>query len=248
MKDSDLHIQLVLDKSGSMEGQQARVVSGINELLDDQRKQSKVLEARTTVGMIQFDYSSRTIWAPSDIREVKPLTLSDYQPSGGTALYDGVAQGIIDVLTMKERAKKVLFVIQTDGEENSSKIWTEVILAPLIMATREAGWAFLFLGADQGAWTQAARMGISAGSTVNYTNTANWTARGMKGVYSAASASATSFRSGTVTADTLGRGFEASVTDVVSPSETKVVDVTTPSTNFISPRTILAQTSSSEKV
>ena len=207
MKTTDLLIALVLDKSGSMWPSQSAVISAINEFLDDQTRQTKLLESRTLVSMVQFNTLATVVYAPRNILEVPRLTAETYSPTGGTALYDGVAKAILDIDSLAERPHKVLVVIQTDGEENASREWSEKTLMPLIKAKQEGGWGFLFMGADHASWAQAAKMGIHAGSTITYTATNDWHSRGYTGVAMAASASATNFRVGTYANTNLSTSF-----------------------------------------
>jgi hypothetical protein len=100
-------------------------------------------------------------------------------PRGGTALLDSVALEIIQtgidlaVLPEDERPEHVIFVIVTDGEENSSHHFDLEQVKEMIEEQKSAyKWEFLFLGADTAAW-----MGKALGSTfsTSYTNDAHGT-------------------------------------------------------------------------
>ena len=62
-----------------------------------------------------------------DIRAVAPLSEADYRVGGGTALLDAIGCTMEKICAVQKqtvedyRAEKVLFVIITDGEENSSR-------------------------------------------------------------------------------------------------------------------------------
>jgi hypothetical protein len=68
-----------------------------------------------------------------------------------------------------DRPGKVIFVIQTDGQENSSKIYSEQKIREMIKHQGDVyGWTFTFLGADQDAWSNS--LGIAKGNTISYDN------------------------------------------------------------------------------
>ena len=70
----------------------------------------------------------------------------------------------------EDRPAKTLFVITTDGMENSSHRYSFDDIKRLIEKQKERGWEFLFLGANIDSVEVSGRMGISARRTVNYHN------------------------------------------------------------------------------
>lgn len=67
------------------------------------------------------------------------------------------------------RAEKVLLVIITDGEENSSREYSaEKIKAQIERQKKNYGWDFIFLGANIDAVETAGRFGISPDRAQNY--------------------------------------------------------------------------------
>jgi ADP-heptose:LPS heptosyltransferase len=86
---------------------------------------------------------------------------------GLTALCDAVGTTIekFAAIRKKEKGKpspdKVLFVVITDGEENSSKEYTASKVKKLIRKREKTdGWEFLFLGANIDAAEEAEKIGI----------------------------------------------------------------------------------------
>ena len=72
---------------------------------------------------------------------------------GCTALLDAVGTAIEKMENVQKhlpedhRAGKIIFVITTDGLENSSEHFTQEQIKRKIEAKKECGWEFLFLGA-----------------------------------------------------------------------------------------------------
>ena len=67
------------------------------------------------------------------------------------------------------RAEKMMFVIITDGEENSSREYTsDKIKAQIEHQKTKYGWEFIFLGANIDAVQTAERFGISADRAIDY--------------------------------------------------------------------------------
>lgn len=107
--------------------------------------------------------------------EVKPLTKDDYSARGGTALLDAVGR-TIDNLGVRlsntpeeERPEHVIFVITTDGEENSSMSYSLQKVREMIAHQQEKySWQFIFLGANMDAVSEAGKLGISAKYAANF--------------------------------------------------------------------------------
>src|ERR1051326_3175506 len=121
-----IYIYVVLDKSGSMLSIKDQIISGFNEFLQGQKQD--YLEhpefGDIFLSLIQFDTEVNTIYENEPILNVKKLSNSTYKPRGNTALFDAIATGIF-TLEKVEKDAKLLLVIQTDGEENSSKRFTK---------------------------------------------------------------------------------------------------------------------------
>ena len=69
-----------------------------------------------------------------------------------------------------ERPGKVLFVVLTDGEENSSRRYSQMMIADRIEHQRKKyGWEFVFLGANQDAIMTARGPPIPTRAAMSYT-------------------------------------------------------------------------------
>src|SRR5688572_6728484 len=80
-------INVILDKSGSMESKRADVIGGFNAFVAEQRKAPG--RARLIVTQFNTDVTPPTPAVPID--EVLPLTPERYTPGGNTALFDAIA-------------------------------------------------------------------------------------------------------------------------------------------------------------
>ena len=160
------YINVILDKSGSMQSVLTDTIGGFNTWLDAQRK-AKGSQALT---LTLFDTGLETS-RYDDLLACPHLTEKSYIPSGMTALLDAIGHVINTVPT---KAKKVLVVIITDGYENSSHEYTRDAIKALIKAKEEAGWTFAYLGASQAGFDEAGHLGISLRS--HYSPTGKGTA------------------------------------------------------------------------
>ena len=88
-----------------------------------------------------------------------------YRPDGATPLYDAIGQAM-DLLEPYEG--QVLFIIQTDGEENSSQHVTRKDVLRRVAEKTAAGWQFIYLGCDIDAMGRGGDLGIAAGNTMSY--------------------------------------------------------------------------------
>lgn len=157
MKSKITHIIFLLDRSGSMGGLEDDTIGGFNSLM---KKQCE-LEGETRATVVLFDDEYEVIWDDADAREIR-LTDKEYYVRGTTALLDAVGKTIHT--HSKKLAEKqtdhVLFVITTDGMENASREYTFPQVKKMIQQQQEAGWEFLFLGANIDAVEEASNIGI----------------------------------------------------------------------------------------
>jgi hypothetical protein len=161
-------VTLVVDRSGSMAVVQAEAESGINHFIESQRKQ----EGECLLSLIQFDTEYEFVHQAVPISQVGHYTLS---PRGMTALLDAVGRGVnetgerLAALEEGDRPGLVVFVIVTDGKENSSQEFSKSQIKEMIERQQgEYSWKFTFLGANQDAFAEAAGMGIRADGTADF--------------------------------------------------------------------------------
>ena len=152
-------INFVLDKSGSMGVAWRGTIDGFNTFLHEQ--QAVPSDAWLSLTLFDTSFDARLVaWG---LRDVPDLGSRDnpYTTGGNTALFDAVGVTIegTDVWLQRhpwfgERQGRVVCTILTDGEENSSKRWTQAAINDLIQAKQEQGWEFVFLGAGGSAWLE----------------------------------------------------------------------------------------------
>lgn len=172
MKEGYTHISLVLDKSGSMRTILGDTIGGFNTFLVGQKETAKEGD---TFSLLQFSTTQEYTYKLAHIQDVQELNDKNFKPSGGTALLDAVADAIRDLgkhfasIEENQRPSKVIFVILTDGGENSSERTTRGALNELITEhTKVWKWEFIFLGANQDAIQEAATFGIHARSSMTF--------------------------------------------------------------------------------
>ena len=90
-----------------------------------------------------------------ELENVTQLTELDYTPGGGTALYDAIAEGVRLADKDKTEEERVICVIMTDGEENSSKETTKQQVKDIITGHEAKGnWTFLYIGENPEQWVK----------------------------------------------------------------------------------------------
>ena len=168
MKADLTDITLVVDRSGSMEEVREDAEGGVNAFISEQAKEPG--EALLT--LVQFDTEYEFLHKGVSIAQVPKYQLV---PRGMTALLDAVGRAINEtgerLAKMDEAARPglVIFVVMTDGLENSSKEFTKDRLKEMIeRQQKEYNWHFTFLGANQDAFAEAGDMGIHAAGVANY--------------------------------------------------------------------------------
>lgn len=176
------HIIAVIDKSGSMGSRTNDVIGGFNNFLKDQKK----IKDGSYLSLYLFDDTIKRIHHNKDLQEIQPLNDSTYKAGGGTALLDAVGTAISDAGDYK----KVILVVITDGEENTSKSFRRDQIKNMITSKEESGWQITYLGAGVDAFGDAASTGFA------HTNTARFSAdaAGFSKANAYAGIAATSYR------------------------------------------------------
>ena len=191
MKDAT-HIAVLLDRSGSMGDIKDDAIGGFNCFL----KEQKAAGANATLTLVQFDTESTDVVHESmPILEVPDLNHQTFQPRGGTPLLDALGQTIdstgraLAAIPEANRPNKVVFVVITDGQENSSHHHTKASVKEKIdHQSGQYNWQFVFLGANQDAFDEAGAVGIAMG------NAANFSPARMQVAFAATSANVASYR------------------------------------------------------
>lgn len=164
-------IIFILDRSGSMGGLESDTIGGYNAFLQKQRQAAG--EARITT--ILFDDQYEILHNGVDLNQVKLLTAETYFARGSTALLDAVGYTIHTVgqrlsqTGEDQRPGKVIMVITTDGQENSSHEYTSAKVRDMVRHQEQKyQWEFIFLGANIDAEVTAERMGIRPANAAKY--------------------------------------------------------------------------------
>jgi len=161
----------VLDKSGSMSGLESDTIGGYNSMLQKQR----LIEGECIVTTMLFDHGYELLHDRIDLQAVSLISDNEYQVGGTTALLDAIGKTIHKIGNAQKhtaddyRAEKVMFVIITDGLENSSREYSaEKVRAQIERQKTRYGWEFIFLGANIDAVQTAGRFGIAPDRAIDY--------------------------------------------------------------------------------
>ena len=158
-KDADMDLVFVLDKSGSMWNVVEDTIGGFNSFIEKE----KAKDFETKVTTILFDNKYEVLYKRRDITEVGELTSDEYFVRGSTALFDAIGRTITSL--DKEINNKTLFVIMTDGMENSSVEFSKSQIKSMI---ESHSWEFIFIGADIDSYAEARNIGIRKSRVANY--------------------------------------------------------------------------------
>jgi uncharacterized protein YegL len=164
-------IVFILDRSGSMSGLERDTIGGYNSLIEKQKKE----EGEAIVSTVLFDDTCQVLHDRTPLKQIEPLTDKDYYVRGCTALLDAVGGAIHHIGNVhkyardEDRPEKTIFIITTDGQENSSHRYTYKEVKHMVERQKEKyGWEFLFLGANIDAVAEAERFGIRRDRAVDY--------------------------------------------------------------------------------
>ena len=195
MKNGYSDITVVLDRSGSMACLVDEVIGAFNTFVDEQQQ----VAGQASFSLVQFDDRYEVYLDAVDLAKVGRLDRTTYVPRGMTALYDAVGLAIVATgtrlaaLDEAERPDKVVFLIQTDGEENASHEYDAATLQAMIRHQQDKyAWEFVFLGANIDAGSVAEEIGIARDKALQYANNAD----GTRAAFAAVSDNLAGFRRG----------------------------------------------------
>ena len=162
---SPVHVSFLIDRSGSMRGLGSDVVESFNGFVDGQRSSP----GECSLTLVQFDSNDpyEVIHDAVPVDRVPDLTADQYQPRGATPLLDALGTLIEAAGTRLERLghdEDQIVAVFTDGLENASRRWSRIEIFDLISARQEAGWTFVFMGANQDSYAEAGQLGMYQGS------------------------------------------------------------------------------------
>lgn len=164
-------VVFILDRSGSMSGLEADTIGGFNSMIEKQKKE----DGEAIISTVLFDDQAEVLYDRLDVTRVEPMNDKQYYVRGCTALLDALGGAIHHIGNVhkyareEDRPEKTLFIITTDGMENSSHKYSYDKVKKMVERQKKKyGWEFLFLGANIDAIEVAGRFGISANRAINY--------------------------------------------------------------------------------
>lgn len=204
-------VTFLLDRSGSMDSIWSDVAGGFKRFVDEQKAQP----GKCIFSLYAFDDAYDVFINARPVSEVNGLP-AGLLPRNMTALLDAMGKAITDTgarlraLPEVDRPEKVVFVIQTDGMENASREFNLVKISEMIREqTDKYNWQFVFLGANMDSIQEGGRLGIAAGTSVN------WKASpiGVSNAYQGLSQKLSSYRGGGVQSMAFNAGEKTAIED-----------------------------------
>lgn len=185
--DHNTEIIVITDRSGSMNYIRNDAIGGYATFLAEQKTQPG--NARVT--SVIFDDKYEVQYQAVPISVAQGLALD---PRGSTAMYDAIGRTLEEQgkrITEEKWAHLVIVVIITDGEENASREYSAVRIKEMITKCEAHDWKFVFLAANQDAFSAGENLGISKSTTMGYAATGE----GTRAVYGSAAAMTSTLRS-----------------------------------------------------
>lgn len=163
---SNMALYLILDESGSMGMIRDATISGVNEYTQGLRDS---LHGHVVVTVIAFNSQARVIHEAVELAKLPAVSVASYVPSGSTSLLDAVGLAMDQGEMIAPQFERILALIVTDGQENSSTKFTKATLATRMKLLEGGGkWTFAYIGANVDVWSEGMGMGMSRGNVAAY--------------------------------------------------------------------------------
>jgi len=169
-----VHFYFLLDRSGSMSSLRNDVVGGMNGYVEEMIREHTLDDTtednpNMMMTLVQFDSVDphEVTHDALDLVDVPKWTTENFNPRGSTPLYDAIGK-IISRAERRNSEEDPVIIVMTDGEENASREHDKGTISRLIESKKEAGWAFVFLGANIDAFDAGGGIAVSGGNTQNF--------------------------------------------------------------------------------
>ena len=132
-------VVFILDRSGSMSGLEKDTIGGFNSMIEKQKKE----EGEAYISTVIFDDTSEVLYDRVPISKIEPMTDRQYYVRGSTALLDAIGGAIHHIANVhkyareEDRPEKTLFIITTDGMENSSHTYSYIKVKEMVEEEKE---------------------------------------------------------------------------------------------------------------
>ena len=156
-----LGIYIVYDKSGSMASKQEEALSSTNADI-------RALDLDTVVTVVAFSSNDphSLVRDHVTVREFQNIEPREVIVGGWTPLYDAVGKMLDGIF--RDAPKRAVLVVQTDGQENTSKEYTLAAINARIAEAKRRGYEVIFLGSEfDEVYGQAKGLGVGRRHTIN---------------------------------------------------------------------------------
>jgi hypothetical protein len=151
------HLIILLDESESMKKRKSEIIEAVNKFI-------KSIASGVSFVTSVVTFNDTSIIVIDRLPQVPLVDSTDYNPKGMTALYDAIGQVIT---TMVREGERTLCCVVTDGEENSSTIFTSLSVRDLISSKGDS-LQMIYLGSNQDAILNGNAFGISDSDCIAY--------------------------------------------------------------------------------
>lgn len=166
-------VWFLLDRSESMAEVQDDVIAGFNRFVSDLNSQPG--DCWMTLVLFDDYRPFDVVFSAEPMKNIPTLGRDKYRPLGATPFYDALGlliqsadSRIADRSAMGELPEDQLVIILTDGLENASLLFSQSEILDLVLDRQSQGWTLAFLGANQDAYVEGAKIGITGGNVQNF--------------------------------------------------------------------------------
>ncbi len=167
------YIYIILDESGSMDSVRDVTINGVNEQIQQIKKDYKDSDVEPIVSFVKFESTVKPVFMHQKVSELNQITREDYKPNNMTAMYDAVGF-VLNEYSAREDASKdatsCLVIVISDGQENHSSKFNAASIAEKIQNLKKTErFTITYIGANQDLSQVSKTTGIPFLNTISFT-------------------------------------------------------------------------------
>lgn len=145
----NLHVALILDKSGSMDKLKKTAIDSFNELIQEYSDQCDE-NLQVYMYIVTFNGSVFEVAWKVKPQDIELINEQNYKPSGATAMFDAFGYTVSKLFDeCSSNEDNYLIMTISDGETNQDKNYGVSSIKEIVQSCKDKNWTVSFIGCSK---------------------------------------------------------------------------------------------------